>query len=186
MWIRLLQPFRFPEAGFGNRGRLYSPGHVREVSDAVGQVVLQTMAGRRPVAEEVRFDPVAEELTAGVLTVAEVRARTAWMDTLALDVRQGEALLPWDRTMLWDGRTRVHVDMIPRGFELLEKWDMAVPIIAGTADYDTRLVFLRRNETTERIIDLWRQSGDFAAALAEAQTKPLLCALPAEWFGHDE
>jgi len=63
--------------------------------------------------------------------------------------------------------------------------DLRVPV------YDTRVRFIRRNRTTERLMGLWyeeRQQGEalaFLRALGRVQPKPLICALPAEWVVQD-
>ena len=184
MWIRLLQHFRFPEEGYSNRGRMYSPGHVRQVSDADGARILAVIAGGRPVAEAIRFDPVGPEHTAGVLTASEV-SMPEWADSLGLEMRVGTYELPWDRNVLWNPTANVRAELIPRGIELLDKWELAACVQGDTVELDGRLVFIRGTEDMQRIVETWRECGDLTKAINEAQPKPLCCYLPAEWLADE-
>lgn len=99
--------------------------------------------------------------------------------------------------------------VVKHGFQLLEKWDMAVPLwkfeitaeavgspderertLAITGDlripvYATDAVFVRNNETGREFISTWRaECGDEQLAFLRALflVKPIFCALPATWL----
>jgi len=215
-WIQLVQHWRFPEGGFGNRGRLYSPLHVRQVSDDVADTLCLTMVQGRPVARCLEYSrDAAEKRTAGV-RMAGHTVESLWAETLELEVEVGPQGMAWDDNLLWDTSAALRVEIIPIGFNLLAKWDLAVPIMPeqvlaadlGTPEeramteevihdlrvpvYDTRVLFVRRNRTTERLMGIWleeRMTGEplaFMRALGKVKPKPLICALPATWIDRDD
>ena len=215
-WIQLIQHWRFPEEGYSNRGRLYYPGHVRQVSDDLADTLCLTMVQNRPVARCLEYNrDAAEKRTAGVI-MSGAKKDAPWAESLEIEIAQGPPEMAWDDNLLWDTSAALRIEMIPIGYNLLATWDIAVPLMPeqvlaadlGTPEeramteevihdlrvpvYDTRVLFVRRNRTTERLMGLWyeeRMTGEplaFLRALGQAQPKPLLCALPAEWVMRDE
>ncbi len=118
----------------------------------------------------------------------------------------------WARTCCYDARlTLVRPGLIPVGFELLERWQVAVPLWdykvlaqdVGTEDerertlqvirdlrvplYDTRLVFLRECTESRALVAQWMEermdSTEDRLAFLRAlyQVKPLVLALPCTW-----
>lgn len=126
-------------------------------------------------------------------------------------IRQGELGCPFPRTLLLDPPAVPRLYLIRPGFELVRRWDLALPLAPGysTADsigtardreatkevihdlrvpvYDTRLMFLRQGQTTSELLDLWKQESQgsderLAFLRALYQTRPLVLALPPEWL----
>lgn len=123
--------------------------------------------------------------------------------------RDGAWELRWQKTLFLDTTAPVRVELIPAGFSLLDRWHVAVPMYdyrklaadEGTDIeraraqavlhdlrvplYDTRMVFARQCEETERLLDLWGQEGGNRLGFLTAlyMVKPLVRALPCTWTG---
>ena len=126
-----------------------------------------------------------------------------------------EPYLPWSHTLIWDAGFRLRLGLIPNGFGLLRRWQLAVPLWKydelalrfGSDEerertkeiihdlrvllYDTRCLFVKRCTDTERLIEMWAaergQGSDKLAFLRALYTiKPLICALPISWGGGGE
>lgn len=126
-------------------------------------------------------------------------------------VAYGEPRLEFEKTLVWDNRLLFKKELIPVGFTLLDRWEIALPIPdynilardIGTEEdrqhtaeiihdlrvpvYDTRLMFIRRNDDTKKLLDLWlteRQGGDDRLAFLRALyiSKPYILALPSIWL----
>lgn len=107
------------------------------------------------------------------------------------------ASLPYARTLLWDGKAHLRLDLIPIGFHRLAKgWQIAAPLysygrlardLGDDADrqrtrevihdlrvpvYETGLMYIYRCEDTERLIEAWRDErtdgGDTRLAFMRA------------------
>jgi len=128
-----------------------------------------------------------------------------------LQLQVGTPELAFSETMLWNPSVPLKFEMMPVGFKLLEKWQMAVPLlnyetlachIGSEADRerakgiirdlripvrDTRLIFLRRCEATRNLITFWQKevaggTNDYLAFLmAIYKVKPVVCDLPTTW-----
>jgi len=112
-------------------------------------------------------------------------------------------------TLIWDPILALRLELVPIGFHLLEKWEVAIPMIdydylaldAGTLQerqdtkalirdlrvplYDPRLVFVRDCPGGRQFVENWNaEEGDRRLALLRAvyKTKPLICALPITWI----
>jgi len=119
-----------------------------------------------------------------------------------------EPMLEYHKTMLWRPELALKQHMVPVGFSLLDKWQIAVPLCdydtlalhVGDGDdqarmlelvsdlrmpvYDVRLMFVRRCPDTRALFELWRQEpGERRLAFMRAlfQVKPLVLALPTTW-----
>lgn len=121
--------------------------------------------------------------------------------------------LPFERTLIWDPSLALRPELLPAGFALLAKWQVAVPLCdydilaanIGTWEdraqtktlmhnlqvmvYDPRLVFVQRCADTQRVIDAWAEEtekGDdarLAFLRAVYRTVPIINALPMTWTG---
>lgn len=127
----------------------------------------------------------------------------------SLPVTVGEPSLVYERTLLIGDGIAVPWEMVPRGFDFLDTWEAAAPIWAYetlAADvvrgserertealigdlrvplYSTELLFLRRCENSERLLNQWRaDGGDERLAFLRAlyEVKPLFLALPRSWL----
>ena len=125
------------------------------------------------------------------------------------------AVLPWEYTLLWEPSCTLRYDLLPVAFAWLEKWSICAPLFSyqqlardlGTAEdraltervthelrvpvYETRQLFLRRNDEAERLLSTWEVEranlsgkGDERLAFLRALyvVKPLVLALPATWL----
>ena len=131
-----------------------------------------------------------------------------------LGITEGDgAELKYPKTLLWKPSLRLRGELVPVGFHLLTKWQLAVPLWdykelachIGTEEererteavirelrvplYDTRLMFVKRCGDTRRLIDVWQaEEGDERLAFLRAlyQVNPLILALPITWKGKME
>jgi hypothetical protein len=128
----------------------------------------------------------------------------------------GSPRCEYGRTCIWDTGANMRPDLFGVGFNLLARWQMAVPLWSytelachiGTDDdrartqtiirelrvplYDTRLIFVRRCDDMLALLDLWlsecNTGGDARLAFLRAmyRIKPTICALPSQWIGRGE
>lgn len=110
----------------------------------------------------------------------------------------------YNRFLLWDRQANLRRDLILTGFELLQKWQLAVPLLdynvlaenvgsdkqrQDTKEvihdlrvpiYDHRVMFVRQCTETRKLFELWdgTQLG-FLRALY--QSRPVVNALPPSW-----
>ena len=146
-----------------------------------------------------------------VLQVEDERIRQrAAQHHLPVRVQAGYDL-PWERTLFLDPAIgRVPWEQIPRGLDFLATWEAAAPVwsyetlaadVATGAErertealigdlrvplYEVGLLFVRRCERGQALLDAWRVegSGDARLAFLRAlyEVKPLFCALPRSWL----
>lgn len=120
--------------------------------------------------------------------------------------------LPFEKTLITVPGVRIPWDLLPDAWKFLGQWDAAVPIwrydvtavSAGTPHereitravvrdlrvlmHSTELLFIRRNEVGQALLDAWvaeMQRGDdkrLAFLRAHYQVKPRLCVLPVSWL----
>lgn len=111
----------------------------------------------------------------------------------------------YNRSLLWDTRATLRRELILTGFELLYKWQLAVPLLdynilaenVGTDEerqktkavihdlrvpiYDCRVIFARQCKETRKLFELWDGSQlGFLRALY--QSRPVVNALPPSWI----
>ena len=126
-------------------------------------------------------------------------------------IEPGHAI--FQKTLYLDGPSCFRFDLLTAGFNIIERWQCAVPLWSytelanqiGTEEerektrvvirdlrvpyYDTRVMFVRDCQDTRRLMELWGQEriagGDDRLAFLRAlyQVKPTICALPVEWAG---
>jgi hypothetical protein len=123
--------------------------------------------------------------------------------------RDGLYDLRWERTLFLDTTAPIKAALIPAGFALLDKWQMAVPLydyrhLAAAEDteeertrvkaiihdlrvplYDVRMIFAKRCPEVEALLELWHTDGGRRLAFLAAlyRIKPLIRALPCTWTG---
>jgi hypothetical protein len=130
-----------------------------------------------------------------------------------LPIQTGDLRLPWDRTMIWDAQKKIRIELIPVGFHLLKTWEIAVPLVdyktlalnLGTPEertttqaiikdlrvpvYDPRLIFARKCENVEQLLQVWGEErsqardGRLSFLRSLYKVKPLILALPTSWGG---
>jgi hypothetical protein len=193
--------------------RVYRPGDWVEVGK---QAALKWIAeGSARAIGPIKLDADARS---GILVrgaVGEAKARLdkigygGGLQGVPLD---GPVSLPWNRTLVWSADVRLRIDLIGAGFGLLERWEVAVPLLSAqglasevgdeseralTAElihdlrvpaYQSGAMFVRRTEATEEMLAAWQaeraRGPDEHLALLRAiyQVKPLVLALPATWI----
>ena len=117
--------------------------------------------------------------------------------------------LPYPRTLVWDPVLGCRHELLGVGFRLLNRWQVAVPLLSyevlayhlGDDEdrvrteaiirdlrvpvYDTRMIFVRRCAETVELVTRWLEdgSGDERLAFSRAvyAVKPVICALPTSW-----
>lgn len=124
----------------------------------------------------------------------------------------GDGLLRWSKTLIWDGLVPIRVELLPVGFGLLDTWQVACPLVSyetlacdlgedgdkartRAVVHDLRvplyhpgMVFVKRCQDTEYLVDAWREErvgsgGRFHSFLrAVYRARPLILALPMSWL----
>lgn len=118
--------------------------------------------------------------------------------------------IEYEKTLIWNPDIILNTNLLPAGFNLLERWELAVVISdynllaenIGTDEdrartvrivhdlripvYDTRLMFVRKCIATDSLFKLWeseKQGSDERLAFLRAlyQVKPYILALPSVW-----
>ena len=111
-----------------------------------------------------------------------------------------------NRYLLWDQSANLRRDLILTGFKLLEKWQLAVPLLdydtlaenIGTDQerqetkaiihdlrvpvYDCRVLFVRQCKETRKLFRLWSDGTQLGFLQALYQAKPIVNALPPTWI----
>ena len=204
IWIRLLQRQRIDKAGVPKD---YHPGD---------WVKIGTQQAARWIAEGVATAPSTQsgELydDSGVVIRGQNKDSIALLDGVGVPHRKESTVrFPWGKACYWEPSLSLRVNLLPVGFQLLERWDVAAAIYdydilachVGTDEdrarteevtrdlrilcYNPRLVFVKRGAVGRRLLETWekeREDGghDLLAFLRAIYLTPcLLCALPATW-----
>ena len=202
MWIQLVQSKQIELSGIHKR---YNPGDWVDIGK---QTALMWLAdGSAQIPEALDFTHISGELS-GIATDDRelLTKRTAQFQ----DVKIEEVTKPtiiWDRTAWVDSSLELRPELLPIGFGMLERWQIAVPLYDykvlaihyGEADerektkkivrdlrclmYDTRLIFARNEPEIVKLFDLWQKEGGGVLAFLRAvyTVKPFILALPATW-----
>ena len=123
--------------------------------------------------------------------------------------------LPWSHTLFIADGTCVPWDLLPAGFNFIQRWDAAAPLwrvgmlasMLGTPEdrkrtesithdlrllvYTPELLFVRNSEAGAALITTWRAEcahGDEMLAFLRALyiVKPAFCVLPRSWLANIE
>ena len=110
------------------------------------------------------------------------------------------------RFLIWDTKVNLDEKLILTGFNLLSKWQMAVPLLSysvlaqdvGTEEeraetkaiipdlrvpiYECRVIFARQCREVQQLFELWNGGGQLAFLTALYQSKPVINALPPVWI----
>ena len=211
MWVRLLKAKALERAG---KMHTFQPGDWYECGKAQAQVWIANGEAQAPGQNELKA--FVGDVNMGILVIGNGQAATLGLDELSakLSIEMADRpILPWDRTLIWNPAVVLQQRLVPTGFSLLETWDVAMPLWnydelaanVGTAEereltlaithdlrvplYDTRLLFVRRNERTIALLARWteeRQKGDdmrlsFLRALGRGPLN--IMPLPVTWTG---
>jgi hypothetical protein len=210
MWVRLLSIQNITQ-----RGKLvrFNPGDWVDIGRQTAMLWISQGAAEIPNPE--RWGKFAISGGAGVriLSNAEGALQHPILDPFRknLEISIGAPELPYERTMLWSPALKLRRELIPTGFSLLDTWQIAIPLqdykrlachVGGEEEqertrevirdlrvplYDTRLMFIKKCEETERLLETWRaDEGDPSLSFLRAlyTTKPLVLALPPTWTDH--
>lgn len=159
------------------------------------------------------------QATAGILVIGtispEYRTKLSEIAGLqwAFADQVHEQSLPFTETLVFRPDFELRLDLMVVGFNLLKKWQLAVPLwdyetlasqVGSESERertkavirdlrvplrDTRLMFVRRSDSTRRLFDQWRAEctdgahEQLAFLRALYTEKPLICDLPASWTG---
>ena len=201
MWIQLLQPKTIEKSGKSQR---YNPGDWVDVGKHVALLWLSDSSAQIPEMADSGFDMSG----AGILTDHKELLCTRLKDEAKrIEILEGAPCLPFEKTILMDSALPLRASLIPVGISMLETWEIAVPLMdykimainLGTDTereqtkavirdlrvpvYDTRLMFVKRTQDTERLIDNWRNAGKSPLAFLRElyKIKPFILALPCTW-----
>lgn len=124
----------------------------------------------------------------------------------------GAARVMFSRSLLWTANSPLRFELVPVGLNLIERWEMAVPLASyttlaqniGTDEereetkalvhdlripfFDSRLIFVRRTRDTEQVINTWQadvtagKDANLSLLRAIYRVKPLVLSLPASWI----
>jgi len=207
VYLRLLQHHRFPD----EHGRLilYYFGDVINVKnkDLAARLIKEKKA--------VDLETEAKGLPNGMgVLVRHEAIIPPWLRALDVQIATGDIGLPFAYTLLWDGRVMPRQEMLVTTFEMLARtgWEVAVPLYSyhrlatavGTEGdrantkalihdlrvpvYRTELIFVERNERTEKLMETWKAETDrggeerLAFSRAAYMVKPYLLPLPCMWI----
>ena len=210
-WIQLLFHRRIPDVT--GRAILHYPGDLVFVKNkAKAAEIVKT--GSAMFVDDV-VDPLPDGC--GLVATHRLLRWPSWVAALKLDVitRERADSIPYDLTVFWDGKKatpRGHLVGVTLGVLQRTQFDLAVPFwsynklanyhkpaaeAAATKrvihdlrvpTYETRLMFWKRNATTEQLMRQWvkEREGKSNAALAFMRAvykvKPRLLPLPVTWM----
>jgi hypothetical protein len=110
------------------------------------------------------------------------------------------------RFLVWDMTAQLKEDLILTGFSLLNKWQLAVPLLGfdiladkvGTPDeqvetkavihdlrvpvYNPRVMFVRQCRETRQLFDAWQDGSELGFLRTLYQARPIVNALPPSWI----
>lgn len=203
MWIQLIAPKNIEVQGKNQR---FNPGDWVDVGKQTALLWLSDNSAHIPEMAESGFNLNG----AGILTDhKELLCKRLERESKGIEILEGAPCLPFEKTILLDSALAFRASLIPVGVTMLDTWDIAVPLMdykilalhIGTDSereqtkavirdlrvpvYDTRLMFIKRNQDTERLIDNWRNAGKTPLAFLRElyKIKPLILALPCTWTG---
>ncbi len=211
MWVRLKTIQNIDRHG---KNIIYHPGDWVDVGKQTALLWLSRGDAEIPSYRKEQF----KQGEAGVI-IRGVEDATSFQprfdqSKLNLTLITGEPYIAFDKTMIWHPNVTLRPELIGAGFSFLDTWEIAAPLYSydelavhigneverertkavihdlRTPVYDTRLIFVKHCETTQRLFKLWldeNESGDderLTFMRAYYMIKPLMLALPVTW--HDE
>jgi hypothetical protein len=213
VWVRAKTILSVEEAG---KRRQYHPGdwcrmgrHQAKEYLQNGQIeilksaILQTVQDLTDCAILLRG--MAPEKQASVLVAEQRRSlMAAKYPGVPIEEYQGYPD-KYGRFLIWDTSAELRHDLILTGFHLLNKWQIAVPLLdynilaesVGAAEerekteavihdlrvpvYDSRVLFVRQCRETRKLFELWGDGNELAFLRALYQSRPIINALPPSW-----
>lgn len=212
MWVKLNTIQHLPDPDQGGKLRTYRPGDWVQIKNkALIRRLLAEGAAEVDKPEgwlARKFIPQGS----GVLWVSEPGDLGGYGSSLG-ESPSDLPHLPFSYNIYWDTSLSLQHKYIPLGLGRLEKWQIAIPFLPyhmlasklgseaereetekvvgdlRVLTYDTRLIFIKRDPLTVRLMGLWVEEQNehrnkalaFLRAIHRITPKPLLCALPVEW-----
>lgn len=207
MWVQLRAQKQIPVKG---KPTAFYPGDWVNVGRQTAQGWIAAGEAVLPPARQLEIlpDDAGLVLTGQPGALARLEGQKGLLSTVI-----GPPSLPWRYTCIWDGVLSVPPAMIPSGLGLLDRWQVAVPVLdygllaanTGTEEdraltaavlpdlrvpvYASGLLFVRRCEETMGLLEAWAaEPGDRDLAFLRAlYTRPLLMlGLPTVWVSKDQ
>jgi hypothetical protein len=209
MWVRLKSLQRIDKQG---KPRDYHPGDWVDVGKQTAQLWISW--GDAEIPSFTRGTGAQLSGSGVLVRGGELTQYQAMFDGLKIGLSVMVDEIPhvaFERTLIWNPKVALRLELIVPGFNFLETWEIAAPLysydelaakIGGDEArartkavirdlrvpvYDTRLMFVRRCENTDRLFEAWakeREGGDderLSFMRAFYQVKPLMLALPVTW-----
>ncbi len=209
MWVRLKVIKVIDRSG---KNHTYHPGDWVDVGKQTALLWMSSGDADIPSFRREKF-MVGE---AGVVVVG-VENTTPFEDRFGLTkltlslIGSETPYIAFNKTMCWNTKVPLRVELVAAGFSFLDTWEIAAPIysydelaihVEGDAArartqkvirdlrvpmYDTRLFFIRHCENTQRLFAAWQtenETGDddrLTFLRAYYAVKPLMLALPVTW-----
>jgi len=202
VWVQLQQVMHHEQHG---QVKLYQPGDWVKVGKQLARQWIADGAAVSPYPESVTVEE--PEGTTGIMVFGQGDAPEVGVETS----RDGLYELRWHKTCFLQVSTPVKAVMYAIGFGLINQWEIAVPLVdyrrlakdeEATDEekayteriirdlrvpmYDTRLMFVRRCESTRRLFEVWESEGQYTRLSflrSLYRVKPLVLALPVTWTG---
>lgn len=159
-------------------GVTYLPGDWADVDSTVGRQWLvaglaytPNLADALPIGDECGVVLLGEPEHSHSLLSFYIRLNLTITDKADLQ-------LPYAKTLLWQPEFDLRPVLLSIGFDLLDRWDMALPF-ATDGQYDTRLMFAKRSKAMIEFIQALADDIPFLDLLNEY--KPNMLALPDVW-----
>lgn len=211
MWVRLKS---IQNIDRGGRNIVYRPGDWVDVGKQTAMLWMSRGDAEIPSYRKEQF----KQGEAGVI-IRGVEDVTPWQtrfdqSKLNLTLIVGDPYIAFDKTMIYDPGATLRPELIGAGFSFLDTWEIAMPLFSydelavhigseaaqartkavihdlRVPVLDTRLIFVRHCESTQRLFKLWLDEGEsgdderLTFMRAYYEVKPLMLALPISW--HDE
>lgn len=206
MWVQLLSYQQIPVQG---EPKQFHPGDWVDIGKQLAMRLIASGEARLITRSAVGLiDSAAVVIVRNEAIAATVRGTIGAMVTL--ETRSGFELSA-PKTLFCGLNESPRFELWPAGFSLLEKWDMAVPLLSYTQlardcgskqeraetqalvldlrvpVYDPRLIFVRKSKATAEMLaaferDVAKGKDQHLSFLrAFWNYKPALCALPTTW-----
>jgi hypothetical protein len=210
VWVQLLQSKQISVAG---DGRNKHPGDWVQVGKYLARQWIEEGAATTP--ESGLKATVGGPGEIGILVNGDRHAANKILEKMSGKISAGYGLpeCRWPKTVIWNPDALLRMNLIPVGEELLNTWELAMPLVdyetlaihlGSTEDRsrtqalirdlrvpvpDIRLIYMRKCENVERLLAQWylekEDSTDDRLAFLRAlyQVKPFWLALPVTWTG---
>lgn len=205
MWVQLKTIYYVEIAGIKKALR---PGDWFDLGKQEALALLAKDQAWAPDKKE--LDNIIDK-TSGIVFTSENEALQKRLESLTYNVLLSEPHLHYSETLILNPECDIRIELIPTGFNLLRKWQLAIPLLSyeklavhiGTDEEraetlevikDLRvpiknvdIIFAQRCEETEALIEMWQNDvtegkNKYLSFLrAFYIIKPICCDLPTNW-----